>query len=189
MIMKKSLMILAFLFICAMLAYPQGRGKAQGQPPGKGQRRDGAQTGQGEMDRDRMRATSQQQDRIRACDKLADGVRNQARKMGRISEGKFNADQARKQRDRLQEQVRTMEREHERLVQGLDATQNQAWQERIRNMNRLREQFNNHLQQMNQELNTANPDAKRIAERAREMDRTMTEWRKQYSALSEDKTL
>jgi len=140
------------------------------------------------MNRERIKATGQQRDQIRACDKLADGIRKQAREMSRISAGKFNADQARRQQVGLREQVRAMEREHERWMQGLDAMQNQAWQGRIRELNRLRQQFNDHLQQMNQDLNTANPDARRIAERALEMERTMTEWRKHYSALSSEKT-
>lgn len=76
-----------------------------------------------------------------------------------------------------------MEQEHEQLMNGLDANQQQAWQEQIRNMNQLRQQLNLHQQQMDDELK-GNPDAKRVAERAREMERTMNEWRKQYGVLS-----
>ena len=45
------------------------------------------------------------------------------------------------------------------------------------------QQLNLHQQQMDDELK-GNPDAKRVAERAREMERTMNEWRKQYGILS-----
>jgi hypothetical protein len=40
-----------------------------------------------------------------------------------------------------------------------------------------------HQQQMDEELK-GNPDAKRVTERAREMERTMNEWRNQYRVLS-----
>jgi hypothetical protein len=50
-------------------------------------------------------------------------------------------------------------------------------------MNQLRQQMNVHQQQMDDELK-GNPDARRVAERAREMERTMNEWKKQYGVLS-----
>jgi hypothetical protein len=50
-------------------------------------------------------------------------------------------------------------------------------------MNQLRQQLNLHQQQMDDELK-GNPDAKRVAERAQQMERTMNEWRKQYGVLS-----
>ena len=79
-----------------------------------------------------------------------------------------------------------MEQEHERLMNGLDPSQQQAWQERIRNMNQSREQLNTRIQQMDKELATPNPDAKRVAERAREMEQIMNNWRKEYKALSSE---
>jgi hypothetical protein len=186
--MKKIAIFLSLFLLAVASVYPQGRGGAQGQQQGRGQSQGSAQAGQRDMTRERIRTTRQQQDQIRSCDKLADGIRKQAREMARTSAGKFKADEARKQRDGLREQVRTMEREHERLIQGLEADQHQAWQERIRNVNRLREQVNSQLEQMDGDLNAAEPDAKRISERAREMERIVSEWRKHYGAMSSGKT-
>ncbi len=69
------------------------------------------------------------------------------------------------------------------MMSDLDANQQQAWQEQIRNMNQLRQQLNLQQQQMEDEAK-GNPDAKRVAERARAVERTMDEWRKQYGVLS-----
>ena len=135
------------------------------------------------MDQKRIHATTQQRDQIRTCDRLADGIRKQARKMQQNNKGKFNADTARQQQGQIRDQIQTMKQEHERLVNGLDATQQQSWQEQIRNMNHLRQQLNLQMQQMDTELK-ANPDSKRVEERAREIERTMNSWRLQYGVLA-----
>jgi hypothetical protein len=71
-------------------------------------------------------------------------------------------------------------------MKGLDPSQQQAWQERIRNMNQSRQQINSQMQQMDAELASPNPDSKRVAERAQEMERIMNNWRKEYKALSSE---
>jgi hypothetical protein len=161
----------------------QGQGQSQGQVMGQGQGQAGTQAGGGQMEQKRIKATKQQQDQIGSCDKLADDIRKQARKMAKDSANNLNSGQINQQQVHIRNQIRTMEQEHERLINGLDGTQQQAWQEQIRNMNQLRQQLNLQQQQMDNELK-ANPDAKRVAERAREMERTMNEWRKQYGVLS-----
>ena len=70
------------------------------------------------------------------------------------------------------------------LMNGLDSAQNQAWQEQIKNMNQFRQQANLQLQRMNTELNSANPDSKEIKSRAKEMERIMNNWRRDYNTMS-----
>ena len=106
--------------------------------------------------------------------------------MSQAGGGKFNAGEAKQQQAKIREGVRAMEQEHERLMNGLDPAQQQALQERIRNMNQHREQINMELRNMDRELGAPNPDAKRVAERAQEMERVMNNWRKEYKALSSE---
>jgi hypothetical protein len=199
--LKKSLFVFPIFLLLLSIAFPQGKGggqgkgagQGQGQSQGQGQRQGqvmsqgqgqgGAQAGSAQMEQKRIKATKQQRDQIRSCDKLADDVRKQARRMAKDSGGNLNAGQLNQQQVHIRNQIRKMEQQHEQLMNGLDATQQQAWQEQIRNMNQLRQQLNLQQQQMDDELKT-NPDAKRVAERAREMERTMNEWRKQYGILS-----
>ncbi len=162
----------------------QTQGQGQGQGPGWRQGQGGAQSGSTQMEQKRIRATTQQRDQIRSCSKLADGIRQQARKMAQTREGKFNADQAVKQRNQIRDQIRTMDQEHERLMNGFDAAQKQAWQEQIKNTAQLRQQLNSQMQQMDTEINSTNPDSKRVGERAREIERTMSNLRTQYGVLS-----
>ena len=204
--LKKSLIQFSLLALLLPVAFPQGRGGGQGQGSGmgqgqgqgsgmgqgqgsgqgKGQGQVGTQAGNTERDQKRIHATTQQRNQIQTCDKTADGLRKQARTMSQAGGKKFNAGEANKQQSQIREGLRTMEQEHERLVKGLDPSQQQAWQERIRNMNQSRQQINSQMQQMDAELASPNPDAKRVAERAQEMERIMNNWRKEYKALSSE---
>lgn len=148
-----------------------------------GQGQGGGQQTNAQMEQKRIKATKQQRDQIRSCNMLADDVRKQARKMAKDSGKKLNHGQLVQQQTHIRNQLRQIEQEQERLMNGLDKNQQQAWQEQIRNMNQLRQQMNVHQQQMDDELK-GNPDARRVAERAREMERTMNEWKKQYGVLS-----
>jgi len=193
--LKKSLVLFPIFLLLLSTAFPQGKGGSRGQgqgqsqgqgramSQGQGQGQSSSQGANTQMERKRVKATEQQRSQIRACDKLADDIRKQARNMASDSGKKLNYGQLNQQQVHIRNQIRQMEQEHERLMKDLDANQQQAWQEQIRNMDRLRQQLNLSQQQMDDELK-GNPDAKRVAERAREMERTMNEWRKQYGVLS-----
>jgi hypothetical protein len=191
--LKKSLILFPMLLLVVSIGFSQGRGRSQrqgqgsnqgqGQVQGQSPGQRGAQAGSTDREQKRVHATKQQRDQIRSCDKLADGIRKQARKMAQSSGSKFNIGETNRQRNQIADQFKAMEQEHEQLMNGLDATQQQVWQEHIRNTNQLRQQVNTHLQQMDAEMNSANPDSKRIAEHARVIEQTMNDWRKQYNTL------
>ncbi len=165
-----------------------GRSQQSGQPQGQQRGPSGSERSYGtiERERDRVLVSHQQRDQLRTCDRSADAVRDQARQMGKYGQGAgFNADKARQDRDRLQEQVRTMQQEHERLMQGLNPGQQQALESHVRNLNRLQERLNTRMENLNGELGKADPDAKRVAEQAREMERVSKEWREQYRSIQE----
>ena len=189
-----TVIVIAFLCAALPLALPQGKGgqrgggQSSGQGQGQGQqgRPGGSDRGSGSTDgeRDRIHVSQQQRDQVKSCDGSADAVRKQAGKMGKSGQGGgFNAGKARQDRDRLQEQVRAMQQEHQRLMQGLNPGQQQALESDVRDMNRLQERLNTHMENMNGELRKDAPDAKRVAEQAREMERVSKEWREQYRAV------
>ena len=188
---KKVLILFPILLLVFSTAFPQGRGGRQGRQQGQRQSQGSdqgnvwgtGQAGGGQMQQKRIHTTQHQREQISFCSKSADGIRKQARKMAQMSGDKFNLNEASKNRVQIQEQFRAMEQQHEKLMNGLDSTQNQAWQEQIKNMNQFRQQANLQLQQMNTELNSANPNPKRITERAKEMEQIMNNWRKEYRTV------
>ena len=200
--LKKSLLVLPIFLLSLSIAFPQGRGgggrgqgagQGQGQVMGQGQgstQGQGSKQGQGSVLREqkRIQSTQQQRDQIRNCDKLADGIRKQAQKMAKNSGNKYNATEAARQQNQLREQIRTMQQEHEGLMNGLNANQKQGWNEQIRTMDQLQLQLRTHLQEMQAEQQ-ANPDGKRNAERAREIERIMNGWKSEYDVLKSEATL
>ena len=174
------------MLLAASVAWGQGKGKGSQAAKGQGQRQQqaGAQQGQGDKDRDRVRATAQQRDQLKNCDRSAEAIRNRARQMAKdAGRSGFNPDQVRRGQQQIREQLAAMNREHERLMQGLNKGQEQAFQAHLTNMERARERINTQLQAMDQELSRPQPEGKRVAEQARDMERTMNEWQKQYRAV------
>ena len=185
--MKKATVLISIFLLAATVGFAQGRGgrqgqrgqgqgSMQGQRQGQQQSQGGMQTGRGDIDQKRINATKQQRDQINTCSKQADDIRKQARKMAQTSEKKFNANEARQQSNQIRNQTKAMEQEHERLINSLDANQRNAWQEHVQNMNHSHQKVRSQLQRLESELNGPNPDAARVAERAREMEQTMKEW-------------
>ncbi len=187
-----TVVVIALLCAASTPAFPQGsggqKGKAQSSGQGQGQQGRGEGSGRGygstDRERDRIHVSRQQHDQMANCDRSAEAVRKQARKMASLGQGGgFNAGKARQYRDQLQEQVRAMQQEHQRLMQGLNPGRQQSLEVHLRNMNRLQERLNARLEEMNGELGKDAPDGKRVAEQAREMERASREWREQYRAL------
>ena len=186
--MKKYFVLLSIFLLASVTAFPQrGGGGArgrQGQSGQQGQMQGNRQSGRIQTDRQQTSISSRQREQIRDCSNMADGIRKQARDMALASGNKFNAGDARQQLGQIQQRYQTMEKEHERLMQGLDAGQQQGMQEQIQNMNRLRSQVNSQLQQMNSDLKSAEPNAQKVSQQAREMERTMNALKNQYNTLA-----
>jgi chromosome segregation ATPase len=100
--------------------------------------------------------------------------------------GGANNPEFREQHQRLREEIRTMQQEHDRFMQALSEEQRAAMQDRIRKMDQARERLHTQLQGMDQELNQANPDPKRLETQTREMERATREWQKQYRSMGSD---
>lgn len=181
---RKSLNLILMALISISFAFPQGRGGRQGDQQRMEQTRGGGQAGSGPKEQERNRLNTRQRDEIRACDRLADGIRKQARAMGKSAGNSSSADQLSGQRDQLRSRIREMEQEHERMMNGVNQSQQQGWQELVRNTNQIRERLHAQLKKLDTEVDGANPDPKRIREQTREIEKTMMQWREEYSRMS-----
>jgi DNA repair exonuclease SbcCD ATPase subunit len=195
--MRKTILALAAIVSLAvsptLYAQRGGGGGMQGQrPTATGQQRSGQrgemgrQTGTRDQERQRIHATDQQRDQYRTCTQSADRVRTQACDMAQAAKGGVNNEKFRQQHAQLRSEVQTMQQEHDRFMQGLSEEQRAALHDRIRKMDRVRDRVNTRLQEMDQELSQANPDTKRVARRAREVEKATNEWQKQYRNLGTD---
>lgn len=201
---SKTLALAGLLALTPGLLLAQGRGgggqqaprQPHGQPPGQHQGQPGSEMGRGatarDRDRDRLRihATDQQRDVYRTCTQAADRVRANAREMAQSAEGKtFNADETRRQRDQLRDQLRNMEQLHQRLMIGLNHEQRSAMQDRIRNMEQVHERIRASLGKLDEHLAQAAPDGRRVAEEARTVERAIKQWQERHREMGEDLSL
>lgn len=137
-----------------------------------------------DRDRQRIHATDQQRDQYRACTQSQDRVRTQARDMASLAgrPGASSKD-ALRQRDQLREQVRVMQQEHQRLMQGLGPEQQEAARQQIREMERIQERLQTRMQELDAAVDSPSFDFAQVATRAREVERTMQQWQKQHRKL------
>lgn len=182
-----SLALLAALWL-APAVWAQGRGAGGQGGQSRGGQPQGAAQPQQQRDRDQQRlrihATNQQRDQYRTCTQAADRVRTQTRQMAQAAKGGgYNNEDFRRQHAELREEVRLMQQNHERFMQGLSDAQRAELQSRIRSMNQARERLHTKLQAMDQELNQPTPDRQRLEKQSREMERAMKEWQKCYRQM------
>ena len=202
--MRRILLIAAMLLLPNVVLIAQHSGHStsgQGQQQGQAQPRRAttgsqssqsmmAQTRQQQRNQLRSQATDGQREQYRTGNQSMERIRTQARDMARMSNGTtFNADQARQQRDQLRDQVRTMDQQNQRLMEGLDNQQRTAVEQRTRTMNQLQERINSRLQNMDQELAKTSPDRKRIAEEAQNVERETQRYQQQYRDMGDDLSL
>lgn len=137
-------------------------------------------------ERARIHATSQQQEQLRTCDQSADRLRQRARDMAKTaSRTRFDANQARQQGQRLREQLQVMDREHERLMNGLSDDQKAAMQERIRQMTETRERVHSRIRELDQELN-GQLNRERVADCARRTEQATKEWQEHFRHMKRE---
>lgn len=152
-------------------------GKPDAQPA---QDRDRSQ----DRDRDRIRATTQQQQEYRTCTQAQERVLERVREMQQAARGSgFRAPEAQQLRDRLRERYSEMEQAHRRLMGGLREDQTEALQDRIRRMERERDRIHFELQDIDVELKAQNIDRDRLRQHARDLEKAIDRWRKQHREM------
>ncbi len=166
---------------------PQGQGHGQGQQQGAG----GMQQGRGDMDqtrtRQRIHATDQQRHQFRTCTQSQDRVRTQAHDMAHLAKRQgASSDDARQMREQLREQVRTMQQEHQRLMQGLSGEQQTAARSQIREMERVHSRLRVRMDELDRAVDADPYRAQDVAKQAREVERAMKEWQKQHRKLGDE---
>lgn len=98
----------------------------------------------------------------------------------------FNSAELRQQHAQLHNQIRAMQEEHHRFMQGLREEQRAAMREHMREMERAQERVQTRLREMDEELKRPNPDRKRIAAQARKLEQAMNQCQEQYRKMGSD---
>jgi protein-tyrosine-phosphatase len=94
-----------------------------------------------------------------------------------------DASQARAGQEQLANSVRTIDQQHRQLVDSLDPDQAVALHDRLRRTDRLVEELDERHRSLDRALDDPAADSATITERARDLDRAVKAWQKEYKKL------
>jgi chromosome segregation ATPase len=188
---RTSLLTITFAALLAISPATFGGGGKHGGGSGGGQGGQGQGTqGQGSQSRQtqrsqaRVHATSAQQNQYQAACANGTQARQQVRSMIK-SQKKAGGDasQARSGRDQLANSVQAIDQEHRQLVNSLDSDQQIALHDRVRQSTRLVEDLDERHRSLDRALADPATDSAVLAKQARDLDRAVKAWQKEYRKL------
>ena len=206
---QRGLVALATLALVVATALPataravrsSGEQRVTTQAGQRGQRGQGGATGQrGQMSqqgrltqqmtqqqRQLIRATGPQSQGVRACTGAATQIRTRARALaGAAAQGNGDPGRNRATAAQIGDQVQTMLRQHDRLMEGL-SPQQQFWlEDQKRDLARQRDRIQERLRELSAAVQDARPDPKRISDRAGGLAAEMERWERQYRQMGAD---
>ncbi len=131
--------------------------------------------------------TQQQREQVRECVFLAEQTQSRVHDMVSLSnKTSLDVGRARQQQTQIQNDAKTMMKQHNRLMETLTPEQKMQMKNQMREMEHTQSQFNARLQKMDEELSQPNPNRQQIAQQAKEMEQTMNRWENQYKGMETD---
>jgi hypothetical protein len=201
--MKPNL-LLTILFSAALTlaATAQGRGQGSGGggqrggpatpsgqrgPSGTGQPVGKTGSGQQQTKQERIRATEQQRNHIQACEQSGNRVSERARAVAEAAKGGgVDSAEFRRLHEQLQQEIRTMQQDRDRLMNGLSQEQQTELQARIRKTDQARDRVNERLRSLDMEMAKADLDQKRIRSFAQDLEKATKEYQKRLRETAEE---
>jgi chromosome segregation ATPase len=164
----------------------QGMG-AQGQGGGSGAMMGNSGSGMQTQQRQRIRASEQQQQKLRQCQQTMQQVRTQLREMARMSHGQqVTVQQAARWRDQLRTQMETVTRQQEELQSGLTSEQATALQSRLEDMRLDRERLQNMSDSLDLALQAEEFDSEQVRSQSKQMEKVASQISNQQKAIASD---
>lgn len=174
------------LFVSTLSAQRHGSGNA-GQQQGRPQT--SVNQGSGIQQRDRVQARTstnlQQRQQLRTCTSSTDRIRTQTREMSKqASRGSINAAQAQRWREQLQNQVQSMNQQHEQFMAGLSDQQKLQARDQIQALEQSRTRLQQSADALSSDLSSPDRDRDRIRDRARDTEQAALQLKQAQNAVS-----
>ena len=130
----------------------------------------------------KIQATDEQRAQLRACSELSDRLRTLATGMKNLR----NLSQT--ELEGVHQQwsatlLRAMQGDHQAFVGSLNADQQAALKARLQKMDKLWSELASRLDRMDRDLAQTAPDGKRLADHAKEAEKTLKKWQKQHREI------
>lgn len=130
----------------------------------------------------KIRASDEQDAQLRTCVSVSERLRMLASELaqpGRLSESDWV-----KAHQRWNEVLgRAMENHHQAFLKSLNADQQSALNGRLRKMEKTWSQLSSRFETVHRDLAEPAPDAKRVSDHAKGLEKSLTKWEKQHREL------
>jgi hypothetical protein len=133
----------------------------------------------------KIQATGEQRTQLRACSELSDRLRTLATSMRNprnLSQTELEGVHQRWSATLLQ----AMQGDHQAFVGSLNVDQQAALKDRLRKMDKVWSELASRFEMMDRDLAQTPPDAKRLADHAKEVEKTLRKWQKQHREIESE---
>ena len=140
-----------------------------------------------QQDRQRVHATTQQQDRYRDCVQKSDQLRKQVRQMKQLAKkNQIKMEDREQLRQQFRTQSQEMQQEHERLMNVLTQEQKVAVQNAANNANAKSKELAELSDALDFELQQEELNREKISTQAQKMETSLNQLQKQYRAINNE---
>ncbi len=181
------LIVLITVLAFTPTAYARGGGGGHGGMSGGSSRMDRTQFGtQKSTERD-MRLTRQQRNYYQDCVQSVERAQKMAQNMAQaIHQSDFDLGNARNEHDKLQRAIQSRHQDYQRFVGSLSEAQRVRMRNHLAEMDRIRTRVESHFDDIERELNHANPSQKRMLHYSDQMEKAMIDWENRFQKTGDE---
>lgn len=133
----------------------------------------------------KIMATNEQRTQLRDCLGATERLRTLAADMRKPAQ--LSEPESLKAHQRWNEELRqAMQNHHQAFVEGLNPDQQAALKDRLRKMDKTWSELSSRFEVMDRDLAEATPDAKRLSDHAKELEKSLKKWQKQHRELGSE---
>ncbi len=161
-----------------------GQRTGQSVPRGQGTP---SRTRQTQMQRSRTQVTDQQRSQYRICNQSLEKLRDRSRDMAEATAApSINTETVSRNQNQIREHFRSLEQYRAELYQGLSQQQRKNAQQRMRQLDQLRDRIQRHLNAIDQTIGAPNLDKHRLVEEARLTERATRAYQLHFHELGDE---
>ena len=133
----------------------------------------------------KIQATNEQRTQLRTCLELSERLRMLAADMKEPAN--LSESERAKVREQWSELLRqAMQSDHQAFLESLNADQQAALKGRLRKMDKTWSELSSRFETLDRDLAEAAPDAKRLSDHTKELEKNLKKWQKQHRQLGSE---
>lgn len=178
--------ILGFIFIPALYSMEQGKDLQEGEQEQVSEQQEETQVSEDQA----IKATPEQQRRVRECIKSTQHIRNLCNGVERLMKrSRMLGDPFRRKIEQVMNETVMMQNDHEKFLDSLSEDQEKHFESRIESMDKINEKINGILEKMNEQLEKRKMQRSIIASHTEDIGFAMDDWQGHYRNIAVDMSI